>query len=198
MNRAAEVIHLRWAHERNYLGQGIGVAVLDTGISKHPDFVQQGNRIAAFYDAVNGRKEIYDDNGHGTHVSGILAGDGSDSRGMYCGIAPYSNIISVKVLNHRGNGEIAHVLDGLNWVLENKIKYNIRIVNISVGTTTKTQLDEFSALVRGVNEVWDSNIVVVVAAGHGEIITQKHKKTNKPNEKCVIIDKVIKRISGKK
>ena len=60
----------------NYTGKGIGVAILDTGISPHPDF---GNRICAFSDFISHKQTPYDDNGHGTHVTGILCGDGTAS-----------------------------------------------------------------------------------------------------------------------
>lgn len=167
MDRVSEVIQLKWAHSQNVLGQGIGVAILDTGIVPHPDFVNAQNRIVAFQDFVNGNNNMYDDNGHGTHVSGILGGDGCVSRGLYCGVAPRCNIISVKVLNHKGNGDIANVMAGLQWVIQNKERYNIRIVNISVGTTAKSVISEESELVKAVNRVWDNDIVVVVAAGNG-------------------------------
>lgn len=167
MDRVADIIQLKWAHSREIFGQGIGVAILDTGIVPHPDFGGENSRIIAFQDFVNGNNKMYDDNGHGTHVSGILAGDGCASKGLYCGIAPGCNIISVKVLNHKGNGEITNVVAGLRWVVQNKERYNIRIVNISVGTTAKSVISEDSELVKAVNMVWDNEIVVVVAAGNG-------------------------------
>lgn len=165
MDQAGKIIHLDWAHERNILGQGIGIAVIDTGIYPHTDFIKPSNRIIHFIDFVNERQAMYDDCGHGTHVSGIIGGNGSVSAGRYTGIAPKCNIISVKVLNHKGNGNVTDVINGLKWVIENKNKYNIKIVNISVGTT-KNKGEEESLLVKGVDEVWDSGIVVVVAAGN--------------------------------
>lgn len=167
MDRVSDIIHLKWAHSQNILGQGIGVAVLDTGIVPHPDFVNAQNRIVAFQDFVNGNNKMYDDNGHGTHVAGILGGDGCVSRGLYCGVAPRCNMIALKVLDHKGNGDIVNVVAGLRWVIENKERYNIRVVNISVGTTAKSIVSEDSELVRMVNQVWDNDIVVVVAAGNG-------------------------------
>lgn len=104
--------------------------------------------------------------GHGTHVAGIIGGNGFSSKGKYIGIAPACNFIAVKVLDHRGDGNISDVLAGLQWIIDNRKKYNIRIVNISVGTSSKDNLDENSLLVQGVNAVWDSGIVVVVAAGN--------------------------------
>jgi serine protease AprX len=101
-----------------------------------------------------------------THVAGIIGGNGFSSKGKYRGIAPECNFISVKVLDHRGDGNISDVLAGLQWIIDNRRKYNIRIVNISVGTSAKEDSDENSLLVQGVNAVWDSGIVVVVAAGN--------------------------------
>lgn len=166
MHRTRRLIEVEWAHNRKILGEGIGVAVVDTGVSGHPDLISRGNRISGFKDIIHGKTTPYDDNGHGTHVSGIIGGDGYASRGYYIGIAPRCNIIGLKVLNFKGNGNVSDVLMGLQWIIENKEKYNIRIVNISVGGTSEKNLDENSKLVKGVDQVWDSGIVVVVAAGN--------------------------------
>ncbi len=136
------------------------------GIINHPDFVYQRNRIIEFKDFVNGRIGIYDDNGHGTHVCGILGGSGAESQRRYCGIAPGCNIILVKALNHKGNGNIDEVIRGLDWVIRYKNRYHIRILNISIGSSVSKEMDEESLLVRKVNEVWDAGIIVVVAAGN--------------------------------
>jgi serine protease AprX len=166
MNRVSDIIECRWAHERGYLGYGVGVAVVDTGIALHKDFVEGRNRVIAFADFINHKTEPYDDNGHGTHVSGIIGSNGYSSKGKYKGIAPECNLIGVKVLDKRGDGNISDVLAGLQWIIDNRKRYNIRIVNISVGTSSKDNMDENSLLVQGVNAVWDSGIVVVVAAGN--------------------------------
>ena len=168
MNRASDLIGLQWAHEHGYYGENVGVAILDTGISLHNDFLVKGEnrRIIAFKDFINNRPELYDDNGHGTHVAGIVGGNGYSSKGRYTGVAPKCNYIIVKVLNYKGDGNISDVLAGLQWVIDNKEKYNIRIVNISVGTATKEKADENSLLVKAVDEVWNHGIVVVVAAGN--------------------------------
>lgn len=81
-------------------------------------------------------------------------------------MAPACSFVGVKVLDHRGDGNISDVLAGLQWIIDNRKKYNISVVNISVGTSAKDNLDENSLLVQGVNAVWDSGIVVVVAAGN--------------------------------
>lgn len=166
MERVNGLIHTSWAHTRGIYGNGIGVAIIDTGITNHPDFAYRRNRIIAFKDIVNGRTGLYDDNGHGTHVSGCLAGDGRESMGKYCGVAPNCNIIMIKALNHKGNGNIEEVLQGLSWVRKNRERYNIRVLNISVGSSAKKDLDEGSSFVRGVERVWEDGIVVVAAAGN--------------------------------
>lgn len=166
MNRVNKIIESDWAHERGYTGKGVGVAIVDTGIALHRDFIEGGNRVIGFVDFVNHRTEPYDDNGHGSHVAGIIGGNGFSSKGKYIGVAPECNLIGVKVLDHRGDGNISDVLAGLQWIMDNRKKYNIRIVNISVGTSAKDNLDENSLLVQGVDAVWDNGIVVVVAAGN--------------------------------
>lgn len=166
MNRVADIIDLKWAHDRNIMGENIGVAVVDTGICMHKDFTEGKNRIKSFHDLIHGRIEPYDDNGHGSHVSGIIGGNGFLSGGRYTGVAPKCDLIGIKVLDQKGDGNISDVLAGLQWIIDNKAKYNIRVVNISVGTTTKDNADENSLLVKGVNAVWDAGIVVVVAAGN--------------------------------
>lgn len=166
MNRVGDIIESRWAHERGYLGKGVGVAIVDTGIALHKDFIEGGDRVVGFVDFINQRSEPYDDNGHGTHVAGIIGGNGYSSKGKYTGVAPECNLIGVKVLDHRGDGNISDVLAGLQWIMDNRKRYNIRIVNISVGTSSKDNLDENSLLVQGVNAVWDRGIIVVVAAGN--------------------------------
>ena len=172
MRRVAKLVNLSYAHEQGYYGQGIVVAVVDSGIEMHRDFRYQINkiespdggnqRLAAAVDMVNGRNDFYDDNGHGTHISGIVGGYGP----AFVGMAPACKFVSVKVLDRYGNGKINTVLQGLDWILENKDRYNIRIVNISVGTPADKQYDEQSKLVRKVDELWNSGLIVLAAAGN--------------------------------
>lgn len=166
MNRARDIVHAKAAYERGIYGKGIGVAVVDTGIVAHNDFITGQNRIISFKDVIHGKLDMYDDNGHGTHVSGIIGGNGSASAGKYMGIAPNCNIICVKALNYRGNGNVTDVLSAFEWIIQNKAKYNIRIVNISVGSTSDENVNEESNLVLGVDDLWDRGFLVVVAAGN--------------------------------
>ena len=169
MDRANEMIHADWAHQRGINGAGVTAAVLDTGCRfDHPDFwnERKQSRILAFHDFVYGKTDCYDDAGHGTHVAGILGGNGALSRGRYMGVAPECNLVILKVLDYMGRGEIPAMLQALEWIRENQKKYHIRIVNISVGTRGIAEGGEHSGLVRGVEKIWDAGIVVVAAAGN--------------------------------
>lgn len=141
----------------------ICAAVLDTGIYRHRDF---GNRIVAFYDCVNGMVKAYDDNSHGTHVAGIIAGDGSASLGRYKGIDNHAGIVAVKVLDQNGDGIIENVLKGLEWTEKNREKYNIRVINISFGASVGDNKEKIIALNKKLEMIWDRGIVIVTAAGN--------------------------------
>lgn len=141
----------------------VRVAVLDTGISNHPDFE---NRIDAFYDFLHGAKNIYDDSGHGTHVAGCIGGNGKASNGMYRGISPYCHLIVGKVLDKNGDGNMEDMIRGIEWVIENKERYRIRILNISIGIGYIEDEDRMHELLHAVDTAWDRGIVVVCAAGN--------------------------------
>jgi len=146
-----------------YTGRGVGLAVMDTGAFPHPDF---RDRIVGFWDAVRSRRACYDDNGHGTHIAGIAAGDGRLSGGRCAGMAPGAHLIVVKVLDWRGNGTVENVLAGVEYLLSFQKKLGIRIVNISMGAFGDDGMEEDSALVRGVEKLWDAGMVVFAAAGN--------------------------------
>lgn len=147
----------------HYLGQGIRIAVLDTGISEHPDF---GRRIVDFRDFTENLKKPGDTNGHGTHVAGILAGDGTASSGTYAGMAPRSELIIGKVLNREGNGDVDIILKGIQWIISMRRKQNIRIVNISVGTQPDLCDRQKQYFLEAVEELWDLGMTVIVSAGN--------------------------------
>lgn len=142
---------------------GITIAMLDTGIAFHPDF---DNRIIAFRDFVNGRPEAYDDSGHGTHVAGCMCGNGKLSEGKYKGISPESRLVVGKVLDYKGDGIIENMAVGIEWVLKNRKKYDIRILNISIGMGESADKDRMNALLELVDEAWRCGLVVVCAAGN--------------------------------
>lgn len=143
-------------------GKGVCVAVLDTGVFPHLDL--QG-RIRCFADFLFYRSSAYDDNGHGTHVCGILAGSGQGCSGEYVGTAPECQLAVIKILDQYGNGKKEVILQAFKWLLENHKKYGIRIVNISVGTTCNSRR-EHQLLIEGVDSLWDAGLIVVAAAGN--------------------------------
>lgn len=163
MNNIRKKFRLDSIYERKILGSNITVAILDSGIFPHKDF---SGRITFFKDYINHRISPYDDNSHGTHVAGIIGSNGRCSKGLYRGIAPDCNIISIKVLNHAGIGSPEKILSGIQWIINNYKKYDIRIVNISIGTKTTSCDDENSTLVKAVDELWDLGITVIASAGN--------------------------------
>jgi serine protease AprX len=157
-----------------YTGAGIGVAVIDSGIATwHDDLTSRsggaypyGNqRVSAFVDFVNGITTPYDDDGHGSHVAGIIAGNGYDSNTKNAGIAPDANLVVLKVLDGQGNGTISNVIQALDWVLTNRAQYNIRVVNLSVGAAIHESFWT-DPLTLAAKRLVDAGVVVVAAAGN--------------------------------
>ena len=163
MDRVRRIVHAQTAYQEGFYGQGITTVVLDTGVYPHSDLRE---RILYFKDFVNRKKLPYDDCSHGTHVSGILCGSGKSSGGRFMGIAPKSKLIHLKVLGKRGNGNIADVIQGIDWCLKNREEYQIRIMNISVGALAGQESQKERLLIEWVEKAWDAGIVVVVAAGN--------------------------------
>ena len=164
MNQVHALLKFDYAYSRNIFGKNIGIAVLDTGVyAGHPDLM---NRIVQFKDFINNRRDPYDDNGHGTHVCGILCGSGKASGGVCMGIAPLADVVCLKVLDRKGNGSTGDVLNACRWILANHRTYGIRIVNISVGTVCASRRSEDDELIRGVEQLWDEGLTVVAAAGN--------------------------------
>lgn len=158
MRRVKGIIHYRCKGtlEYQWLGQGIVVAVLDTGVTLHPELK---GRIIMFRDFVNERPNMYDDNGHGTHVCGVIGGN-------QIGVAPRCSLIVLKVLDADGNGKVEHSMRGIRWILENQEKYNIRVVNISMGMEPHSNEIGERYILSAVEMLWDMGIVVVAAAGN--------------------------------
>jgi serine protease AprX len=154
------------ALQRGATGRGVAVAVLDSGVAPDRDLSQAGNRLLASVSfAGTSDPEHPDKGGHGTHIAGTIAGDGSASAGQFVGIAPRANIVSVQVLDANGRGRISSVLAGLQWVLLNKDRFNIRVVNLSFGATTPDSYIR-DPMAAGAEFAWRNGLVVVAAAGN--------------------------------
>ncbi|MDO4531816.1 MAG: S8 family serine peptidase, partial [Bacillota bacterium] len=100
-----------------------------------------------------------------THVTGIACGNGTLSHGVWKGIAPTANIVSLKILDRRGQGSTSHAVRALRWIMDNAAKYNIRVVNLSIGTNDRRSN---LPLQEAVERLWQAGIVVVAAAGNPE------------------------------
>ncbi|MDR1209611.1 MAG: S8 family peptidase [Clostridiales bacterium] len=143
--------------------RAIAVAVFDTGVAPVDDLTMPRNRLAAFRDEINGMSEPYDDNGHGTHVAGLIGGNGYRSGGTRVGAAPRCLIIGVKILDARGRGGVSEALAGIRWMMSVREKYNIRVANLSIGARHSGAGD---VIVRAAESMWDAGVVVVTAAGN--------------------------------
>jgi serine protease AprX len=149
-------------------GSGIGVAVVDSGINWQTDLytIMGANRVVAnvrFNTDYN--QTTFDNYGHGSHIAGIVGGNGRSSNGKYIGVAPLASIINVKVSNDDGSATASSVVAGLEWVLNNRDAYNIRVVNISFNSTVDESYHT-SPLTAAVEILWFNKIVVVVSAGN--------------------------------
>jgi len=149
-------------------GRGVGVAIVDSGVTTwHDDLSQNGagQRVDTFVDFVNDQTVAYDDYGHGTHVAGIIAGNGYDSSGRRTGIAPAAHLIVLKALDQSGAGTVSDIIAALDYVHANRYALNIRVVNLSIGAGVyQSYLTD--PLTVATRRIVEDGIVVVAAAGN--------------------------------
>lgn len=126
MDIASITVGSDYANELGYTGKNVTVAIVDTGVAPHNDLIRPTNRIVGFKDVVNNKMTPYDDDGHGTHVAGIVAGNAFSSRGKHMGVAPDANIVGVKVLGKDGSGNISDVIAGIQWIIENRTNTTLK------------------------------------------------------------------------
>ena len=168
--------------QTGYTGEGVTVAVIDTGIdSLHVglDDLDDDNsthdpKVIAFYDPVNNPDktngteiQAYDDQGHGTHCAGTVAGTGAPTY-EHPGMAPQANLVGVKVLDAGGSGSFAVVMAGMQWTVENRYKFNIRAASMSLGGPGPIEWtsDEEDSVNRYANEMVRAGISMLIAAGN--------------------------------
>src|SRR6185369_9131263 len=130
-------------------------------------------RVIASVD-FTGEGRTDDPYGHGTHVASIAAGNGRISSAEFTGIAPNANLVNLRVLNSTGTGNVSSVLSALDWVLSNRTRYNIRVVNMSLGAPA---IDSYTydPVCRAVRKVVDAGIAVVAAAGNNGVNSNGQK-----------------------
>ena len=155
-------------------GRGVGVAVIDTGIAGDiPDFQTpgwNGSRVIASAVTNPCATDATDDYGHGTHVAGLIAGNSllypSDNRyyGRYMGVAPRANLVSVKVSDDDGNTTVLDVIAGIQFAVDNKAQYGIRVINLSLSSNAAESY-RTDPLDAAAEQAWNAGIVVVAAAG---------------------------------
>lgn len=152
----------RDGNPKSYSKTDVVVGIIDTGIdATHVDL--DGGKVIAFKDFVKGKTTAYDDNGHGTHVSSIVAGEG-DANPAYKGVAPGAALVGIKVLDRRGSGAMSDVTAGIDWAVQNKDVYGIRVLNLSLGTSSSSDGTDSTSV--AVNNAVANGIVVAVAAGN--------------------------------
>ncbi len=157
-------------------GQGIGIAVIDSGIASHPDL---GNRVIVsqnFNPNVSGSDDGY---GHGTAVAGILAGDGTASLGRYIGVAPQANLINLRVNDGTGAAPTSAIMNAILWAVVNKNTFNIRVINLSLQASVQESY-RTNPIDAAVEYAWLKGIVVVVAAGNGGPNSALYAPANDP------------------
>ena len=150
--------YLRSKINKNY---NHSCVIIDTGVYPHIDFLLGKNRIVKFVDLINDKEYVYDDNGHGTFVTGVLCGNSIVSK--YSGVDNNCNIIVIKALDNVGETNSVKILQAMQWILDNKNKYNIKVVCMSFGSVPSNTNDP---LINGAEVLWNNGIVVVSAGGN--------------------------------
>jgi len=143
-------------------GQGVTVAVLDTGIDNLPDF---GGRLIGGVDLTGAGNPFQDSYGHGTFVAGLIAGNGASSQGQFSGEAPGADLVAIKAAGATGTTDIATVIEGVQWAIANRARYHIGVLNMSLGFQPTTS-SVLNPLDMAVEMAWNSGIAVVTAAGN--------------------------------
>lgn len=147
---------------KNEKTKSVNIVVIDTGASKF-----QESNVILFKDFVNNREELYDDNGHGTAVSGIIAGELIDKDYKYYGVSPHANLIVLKAMDEHGRTDIYTLLKAFDWVSKNREKFNINIVCLSSGYLTDGKLED--PLNSKITEIVNDNVLVITSAGNHEL-----------------------------
>jgi serine protease AprX len=169
-NYYLDTLNVRPVWDMGYDGSGVTVAVVDSGVALDYDFSSvpgalDANRVLLQLGFNQGSTIIHDSFGHGTHVAGIIGGNGSGSDGFYQGVAPGANLIGLKVSDDLGMAYESDTVEALQWIFDHKDEYNIRVVNLSIQSTVEQYYYE-SALNAAAEILWLNGVVVVASAGN--------------------------------
>lgn len=146
-------------------GRGIGVGIIDSGVFPHPDLMNPYNKIKLFMDLISDYKYPYDDNGHGTFISGLIAGNGQQSKGLYRGIAENSSLYCIKAFNALGRGYISDILYSIETLLDISEEYNLKVICLPFELLDFNHF-AVTAFSKLFNEAVKKNIIVVVPSGN--------------------------------
>ncbi len=157
--------------EQGVTGEGVTVAILDTGIGRHIGLLKgldedRKTRIVAWLDLVDKKnKKPFDPNGHGTHIAGIIANSQTGADGEWNGMAPGVDLVGIRVLDKKGKGTYKTVIKAIDWVIEHKDEYNIKVMNMSLVAAVQSPYWA-DPLNKAIMRAWAEGITVVVAAGN--------------------------------
>ncbi|MEE4143813.1 MAG: S8 family peptidase [Halieaceae bacterium] len=169
------VIGVDALHRNGVTGRGITVAVIDSGLWDDPALTldtRKKPRVLARYDAISDTvgEEVFDASGHGTHMTSIIAHSGPETyggvqTGAYKGVAPDVNLVSVKAFDVEGQGDFLDIVRAVQWVVDNRERYNIRVLNLSFASRPRWHywLDPIN---QAIMQAWASGITVIAAAGN--------------------------------
>lgn len=164
---------LRLDADARYTGKGVTICFIDSGFFLHPDLIRHQNRVKEAIDITDANKTKKYFSGphkeawHGTMTSVVCAGDGFLSNGLYKGIASDAELVFIKVQNDAGKITTENIVNALEWVLNNHVKYNIRIVNMSLGDDEVISYKQ-SEVDRLAEQLIERGIVIVAAVGNDE------------------------------
>src|SRR5882762_8596523 len=146
-------------------GSGVNIAILDSGIdTTHKSFTSQAGKVI-FSKDFTGENRTDDPYGHGTFVAAVAAGSGTPTGGKYEGVASAANLVNLRVLNSQGSGSVSGILKALDWIMANRLLYNVRVVNMSLGAPALSSYKN-DPICQAVRKLSDAGIVVVAAAGN--------------------------------
>ncbi|MDQ3071290.1 MAG: S8 family serine peptidase, partial [Acidobacteriota bacterium] len=148
-----------------FTGRGVGIAVIDSGIALHSSLL---GSVVASVDFVNGGRRTsrlgVDPYGHGTHIASLMAAD-EPGKGGLRGMAPGAHLVSLRVLDENGRGTVADVIEAIDWAIEHRQRYDLRIINLSLGHAPQEKAAD-DPLCQAVERAVQAGLLVVASAGN--------------------------------